>query len=1365
MAENQNRQPSPEYLKRLEIAKTRDILEVANELGMELERVSSDSYQWKDHDSLKISPKENLWHWFSRHEGGDVIELVKKIKEVDFKEAIQFLNTGEFKTFDSTQIVPQEPFKYYLKPYEKEFSEARTYLQEVRGLSNETIDFFKEQGVLAQANAKVGDRIEPVVVFKTLDNSGEVTGASLQGLIENRELYPKHGYHKQIMRSSDGLSGMHVDIGQPNRVVFAESPIDLMSYYQVNQNKLSNVRLVAMDGLKDETVSRHFMEIYAMRRGQDYSVDENTPEALSIIGRTTQFFQNEDNKGIITLAVDNDNAGRDFIEKFKEMGVEIVSDIPPLANSNNQNKIDWNDYLKTQGQFSTDPPVDLSNSSNGINPIAQRLIDNGVFNQWSKQPNIYFVSDLRRVAFELGEDGDFTVSKNYAPRTEQEKARVDELLKELSDNPNQDSPDPSMEQGVLFNNLAEVTSIPAQSGLSEEQINHLSEFLKTKISEIKIDTEMAGVEMVRYRFNGLLITEHAANLPNLSFEAQHKAFVDLLTLNYGEPVNSFRPNGPVFNLDYFKEALGYNPDTPIEAYQQATSLQATYTPPADSGVPVSLYSGHTHIGTIDFNDLFNNANFGGIADELGYGWAVDPKEMAAVIHGETLTQRQVDTIIDRMIFEDGIEGHQLKALIAQDGFTFKGYAESGLETAPKKTLDQNQESLSSVGEFHRTSDYSGEISPRTASQPVGEAPQPYFPVTSQLHFTTKGAYVSNRKVDYHIIDDKELRRLNRFAPSLQTTAQWYLNELADSKISYVLATETGDREVVQVNFQKKNFAHLAGISPLNRTMEETLDDLANGRGDFDNIQMSNASRDKMKVLPLLPEIVEAGAFVFNDLSDIEKLHNIDMAKAINPEDTDLLILFKNTEREGLLPASIMRIKGKLNDNLEKIDQQVVLGVYRERNGELDQLSINESFITDGGRELKSLLASKALTPLEEIGDGQPQPSQLKKNEAEPGHEDNVNFDYKSATASELSKQALSKIREYTQDPEELVAYMDFMSKFPKISPRNAALVLEQWPGATAVATYDQWKILGKKLGITEAEVNQERRTYTNKKTGKTHELEPGLSVKMNETSKITLFRPMMANVIEFTDANGELKTKPFKYATAEEKQSVKQGRLQVKNVPVKDKEGRQKFTTYKVFEISQTNLKHEAYPKAMPNRHYDFNTDRVKVKEVTKGLEDYAKRLGVGIELEDDHVLGSAKGAFFPDYQKILLNRTNNAGEMIGTTIHELAHATLHNPAHNQGKELPKATKELEAEMTSYLVSKHFGLDTSEKAIKYLATWTENLQTLDDKELSQSMGRIQRTTHQIVQAVEKHTKPLEPKRDLDLRPPNFTQGPNKGPKL
>ncbi|MFV3492929.1 hypothetical protein ACNJFF_21270, partial [Mycobacterium tuberculosis] len=94
-----------------------------------------------------------------------------------------------------------------------------------------------EKGVLAQATKKTNDYYEPVIVFKSLDHENEIIGASLQGIRENHDLYER-GRLKQIMRASDGMTGMHIDIGTPKRLVFTEAPIDLMSYYELKKDTL-----------------------------------------------------------------------------------------------------------------------------------------------------------------------------------------------------------------------------------------------------------------------------------------------------------------------------------------------------------------------------------------------------------------------------------------------------------------------------------------------------------------------------------------------------------------------------------------------------------------------------------------------------------------------------------------------------------------------------------------------------------------------------------------------------------------------------------------------------------------------------------------------------------------------------------------------------------------------------------------------------------------------------------------------------------------------------------------------------------------------------------------------------------------------
>ena len=340
-------------------AKAKDILAVAEGLGMKLIPERGNVYHWEEHDSLKLYPDRNTFRWWSQETGGDTINLVQVIQELNtgkrpnFKEAVNYLITGEFETIEVEPLPEREPFNYYLKRFEsKDFDLGRAYLKNERGLSDETIDLFLKAGVLAQANHKTGDLIEPVIVFKSLDVDGSLKGATLQG-IENHPDIHERGRLKKIMTHSDGMMGLTLDIGQPKRLVFAEAPIDLMSYYEVHKESLKDVRLVAMDGLKKATVSRYVADMASSDptgpNRPSQVLKDNRRELGQLIDRL-HMLDNVSQRledGLITLAVDNDEAGRKFIkEKFQDMNIPVKVDIPPLADG--QKKNDWNDYLKAE---------------------------------------------------------------------------------------------------------------------------------------------------------------------------------------------------------------------------------------------------------------------------------------------------------------------------------------------------------------------------------------------------------------------------------------------------------------------------------------------------------------------------------------------------------------------------------------------------------------------------------------------------------------------------------------------------------------------------------------------------------------------------------------------------------------------------------------------------------------------------------------------------------------------------------------------------------------------------------------------------------------------------------------------------------
>lgn len=338
------------YKQRLKVAKNRNILDVAQALGMNLEKRGG-TYVWSEHDSLVIFPKKNNFKWFSQDVQGDPITLVEQVKNVEFKEALNFLNDPSLTSFDATKVKSEnKPFRYFLKEHSNPRL-AKDFLVNVRGLHPKTVDFFVDKGVLAQSSRyhKADQSSEPVVIFKSFNpQTKDLIGATLQGINENWEKYPKKGRLKEILANSSGDFGVHVDIGAPKKLIFFESAIDMMSYYELKRPKINDARLVAMNGLNQRVISNHLKDILAPTspiKGEDYLEDFHS----KLSPQSKQHLKQRIGLELI-IAVDNDEKGKQFIRKLgKYNNLPFRSDIPRAIFD--EEKMDWNEYLSLQNQL------------------------------------------------------------------------------------------------------------------------------------------------------------------------------------------------------------------------------------------------------------------------------------------------------------------------------------------------------------------------------------------------------------------------------------------------------------------------------------------------------------------------------------------------------------------------------------------------------------------------------------------------------------------------------------------------------------------------------------------------------------------------------------------------------------------------------------------------------------------------------------------------------------------------------------------------------------------------------------------------------------------------------------------------------
>lgn len=413
-----------------EEAKNMNILDVANSLGMNMLKSSRNEYYWDEHDSFKINTSKNMFRWYSKDIGGDVIQMIQTLRGVSFREAINYLDTGNFEEA-KVQEVTREPFKYLLEKYETDFDNGRRYLKEIRGLSDNTIDFFLKEKALALVNRKYKDGYsEQVLVFKYFDDNQNIIGGTLQGIVPNKDRYEGKGYLKQIIYNSDGTAGVNVTVGEKaDRLIFFEAPIDMMSYYELNKHNLNNVKLISMDGLKESTVARylteHIITDEARRKTLDFS---NAVDYMNFIIKDTDYFDHNKNTDVITLAVDNDSAGRNFIEKLEKIGLKFQTELPPQLK--NKEKTDWNEVLIVQKKLERSKGeinMEQNKGNKTRDEFLEKLVDSKKLTQWTKNQQYYFVKGLRKVAVKL-ENGELRLSKKYPPKNDNEKQYIKDLL-------------------------------------------------------------------------------------------------------------------------------------------------------------------------------------------------------------------------------------------------------------------------------------------------------------------------------------------------------------------------------------------------------------------------------------------------------------------------------------------------------------------------------------------------------------------------------------------------------------------------------------------------------------------------------------------------------------------------------------------------------------------------------------------------------------------------------------------------------------------------------------------------------------------------------------------------------------------------
>lgn len=181
------------------------------------------------------------------------------------------------------------------------------------------------------------------------------------------------------------------------------------------------------------------------------------------------------------------------------------------------------------------------------------------------------------------------------------------------------------------------------------------------------------------------------------------------------------------------------------------------------------------------------------------------------------------------------------------------------------------------------------------------------------------------------------------------------------------------------------------------------------------------------------------------------------------------------------------------------------------------------------------------------------------------------FEERKKRVEEITEKMDQAVKSHFTTPEQLKEYLSFMSKFYNYSPRNSALIHNQFRGARAVGSFKFWQ-------------------------------DKGYSVKKGEKG-VQILVPNKT-VPKFKNEEG--KWKNIKYATDKEKELIKEGKLE-------EMKSRLYFSIGHVFDVSQTNAKASDLPEIFPNRWLEGDVQNYDV--VMESLKNIAEDMDVSPQI------------------------------------------------------------------------------------------------------------------------------------------------------
>lgn len=297
------------------------------------------------------------------------------------------------------------------------------------------------------------------------------------------------------------------------------------------------------------------------------------------------------------------------------------------------------------------------------------------------------------------------------------------------------------------------------------------------------------------------------------------------------------------------------------------------------------------------------------------------------------------------------------------------------------------------------------------------------------------------------------------------------------------------------------------------------------------------------------------------------------------------------------------------------------------------------------------------------------------------------------TKEEMKQKVIDLAKNFNDNPQSLIEYLQFSTRFYNYSSRNSLLIYQQNPGAAFCNSYKAYQDMG-------------------------------YSVKRGEHG----MKILVPTIKTYLNIDGS--PVPLSKATKEQKEAYKQHRIEA--------EQRIHFKVGTVFDIAQTNCPKEDYPK-----YFDLGYTSEQHKQLYELMKTYCeKELNCKVH-ENQFNSVSLRGFFDPASNSISLSGMFDDSTKLSVLTHETAHAILH-------KELDKtqikseAQMEFEADATSVMLQSYFGLQIPESRQRHISEQYKKMcanKNITQSDITKSLDRSHQAYKSVIENINSKLKP------------------------